>query len=319
MDWWIAVVHVPGSDPFEIYWDDSGSDAKSQVAIAACYVARKSSWDTFTRNWNDARRDLGFEYFHMTDFISRQVKPFSEWDNEKRWRAYRRLCSLIRIWAQHGFSMIVGKKDYDDLVPDDMRRHLGRDHYVWAINVLMGEIQNWRAKWGGLHPMQYVFSQTPKGKGTRGEILAIVEGLKDEPDGLEKYGLVKDGLSLQDMRNFPPLQAADILAWNMYDHYTNVVAAGLDDVRDMSRWFHPLRDFRPMTLGFLTRQQMEEFAARTQAYKERTGHWPSRRVERLLRRERRRQENAAKKHSSSTQRNLGRSGEAPKTSKKSET
>lgn len=282
---------------YEVYFDDSGTDDKSPVAIAACYVATKDQWDHFTRNWNEIKKLEGFEYFHMTDFMCDQragVKPYCEWDEDKRKRVYRKLSTLITIRARMGFALTVGKKDYDELIPEEMRKYGGRSHYVWAARILMGDIARWRAKWGIKRPMQYVFSETPKGKGTRGEILDLMDELKDNPLATEEYGLVKDGLGFQDMRVFPPLQAADILAWNMLDHHLNVMTVSdKDDVRDCSRWFRQLRQCVGTNFGFLTRKQMEEFSQRIEDHKNKTGRYPHRRVERLLRKEARRKLSAA--------------------------
>ena len=56
---------------FEIYWDNSGTDKQSPIAVAAAYVATKTQWDEFVRNWDEAREEEGFDFFHMTDFMAR--------------------------------------------------------------------------------------------------------------------------------------------------------------------------------------------------------------------------------------------------------
>jgi len=269
------------------------------VAVAACYIASKKQWDEFTRSWREVAQQDGFGYFHMTDFMLNpvsvdwdRVKPrspllwYRDWDSDTRRRVYTHLAGIICARTRHAFGVTISKQDYDELIPHEMRRHMGTDHYAWAIKILIGSIGIWRKKWGGKRPMQYVFSNVPKGKGTKRDILGILESARlDDPDSEEKYGIVQDGFGFQDMKAFPPLQAADILAWNLLDHYNNVVVPDKDDLLYTSRWFRPLRLDRPNSLGFITREQMEEFSGRVEHYKATTGHYPSRQVERLLRKE----------------------------------
>jgi hypothetical protein len=56
---------------FEVYFDDSGTDAGTPVAAAACYVSSKNQWDEFVRNWDEVRAKEGFETFHMAEFVAK--------------------------------------------------------------------------------------------------------------------------------------------------------------------------------------------------------------------------------------------------------
>ena len=40
---------------FEAYCDDSGTDANTPVAVAACYIASREQWDCFVRNRDEVR------------------------------------------------------------------------------------------------------------------------------------------------------------------------------------------------------------------------------------------------------------------------
>ncbi len=227
---------------------------------------------------------------------SKGVRPYCEWDERKKERVYDKLTNLIRTRADQGFAYVVTKKDYDECVPGEMRRFFGKDHYVWAIKVMMIEIEHWRKKFHRTRPMQYIFSNLPKGKGTKGEIMEIFDSQDEDPKKMEeRYGIVADGYGFQNMRLFPPLQAADILAWNMLDHYGSVIAKGLDDVRDVSTWFRPLRAGRPMHLQFVAREDMQRFTEMIMEHKRRYGRYPSKKVERLLLKEQRRVAREAEK------------------------
>ena len=120
--------------------------------------------------------------------------------------------------------------------------------------------------------MQYTFDTVPKGRGCKGEIMQIWQEMDDDPDVEKKFGFAKqDGHQFQDKKLFKPLQAADILAWHMYDHTKNVISKGLDDLANMRWTFERLRDGRPVTLAWFTKQKMKEYIEETIELQERTG------------------------------------------------
>ena len=110
--WWLFMFD------FETYWDNSEEEPATEntpafpMTIATCYVAAKEQWDKFTRNWDDVRREEGFDEFHMTDFMAR-AKPFNEWSQVKRDRVYYRLASIINTRVRMGFALGVPGKAYD--------------------------------------------------------------------------------------------------------------------------------------------------------------------------------------------------------------
>lgn len=106
MKWWIAVL--------EAYFDDSGTDGNSPIAVAACYVSSQEQWTEFTRNWTDVARAEGFTEFHMAQFVAKPEaghEPFCRWDNEKKNRVYRKLSSIINVRMQKGFAIAIPKHD----------------------------------------------------------------------------------------------------------------------------------------------------------------------------------------------------------------
>jgi hypothetical protein len=68
VDWLIAV--------YETYFDDSGTNAQSEIAIAACYVSTELGWRKFVKDWELARYEEGFDVFHMAEFIAPRVNSY---------------------------------------------------------------------------------------------------------------------------------------------------------------------------------------------------------------------------------------------------
>ena len=90
---------------YEVYWDDSGTDRDSPLAIAACYISTKRGWDAFVEAFDEIRWSEGFETFHMVEFAAshdKTKKPFCDWDRVKRKRVYERIAKAINEHKRTG-------------------------------------------------------------------------------------------------------------------------------------------------------------------------------------------------------------------------
>jgi Protein of unknown function (DUF3800) len=260
----------------EVYFDDSGTDAGTPVAVAACYVAEKTQWDEFVRNWDEVRLEEGFDMFHMAEFVAKPEmghKPFCDWDNAKKTRVYRRLASIINCRVRKGFAIAIPKQPFDEYAIDEFKKHYAENHYVWAAKTVMGLIENWRKQFSITAPMQYVFESGSLGQPQIERVwkeCLLHEGLD------KKHGIVPNGVLFQDKRHFKPLQAADILAWQMQNHLRRTVMIGRDanDKKNAHQGFLLLRENRPMDLGFYSREQTRKSFERTKAFHDEKGVWP---------------------------------------------
>jgi hypothetical protein len=164
-DWLIAM--------FEVYFDDSGTDKNSEIAIAACYVSTKRGWDDFVKAWADARWEEGFgEAFHMAHFIAKRDQghePFCHWDNDKKDHVYARLAKIVNENKRIGIAAAVPKKVWDS-TPDYIRQFYGREHYTFAVRQYMLRIAAWRKRSMISLPIQYVFDWEMKATPKRTEI-----------------------------------------------------------------------------------------------------------------------------------------------------
>jgi hypothetical protein len=240
---------------FEAYFDDSGTDSSSSIAIAACYVSTKRGWETFVKEWNIARYEEDFDVFHMADFAAKPdlgKKPFCDWNLEKKERVYKRLATIINENKRIGCGIAVPKDVFDRLVPslpEKLREQFGTHHYTFAVKAVIALIGEWRLELGITLPVQYVFDRMGKG---RGEIGALWDNVHEEKWMGEIFGMECNGFSFHNKADLKPLQAADVLAWQMNWHMRNVINIGKHDVEDAHFHFRLLRSDQEMKLGFLT-------------------------------------------------------------------
>ena len=204
---------------FILYCDDSGTDAQSDIAVAGAYVATVEQWTEFRRNWGEVNQRENFGVFHMADFVARQEQfALPEWqDEDKRKRTLRALIGTINVRVRFGIAAAVEKSAYDEVVPDDLRKRLGKNHYTFTIRQCMGVIDKWRQKCGYTDPIQYVFDRLPKGQGRIADINSVFEILVSGGEhAVAHYGVYRDGWSFQDKANVVQLQAADIWAYENF-------------------------------------------------------------------------------------------------------
>jgi hypothetical protein len=244
---------------YQTYFDDSGTHEQSEIAIAACYVSTESGWRRFAAEWDEVRFGEGFEYFHMAEFVAPPEhghKPWCEWSKEKKVRVYNRLASIINQNKRVGMGCAVPKAAYDSL-PAESRKSFGMEHYTFAVRICLGQVTTWRTKSYNRLPMQFVFDWENPGSRKRSEIEALFQTM--HPSWEQHLGAGKDDYSFQKKKEVKPLQAADILAWQMNNHMRKIFPIGRDDESLCHPGFKILRLDQEVDLSFFTSGQLQKF------------------------------------------------------------
>lgn len=260
-NWLIAV--------YETYLDDSGTNTQSPIAIAAGYVSTELGWKRFVRDWDVARCEEGFDAFHMAEFTAPREqghRPWCEWDNAKKDRVYKRLATIINENKRIGIGVAVPKKVYDS-VPERIRQHYGFEHYTFAVRMFLMRIADWREKSMIALPMQYILDWESLESPKRVEITNTLESVHPKLKSL--FGLEDGGYQFQKKKYFKPLQAADILAWQMNTYMPKIYPQG-ETEENVTQLLHPgfkmLRVDQEMDLGFFSETNMGAWVARIEEY-----------------------------------------------------
>jgi hypothetical protein len=252
---------------FTAYFDDSGTDGNSDIAIAACYVSTKRGWDDFVSAWDDARWEEGFEAFHMVDFVAPPQyghKPFCDWDNAKKSHVYARLANIINQNKRIGIAAAVPKQVWDS-TPEFIRGFYGREHYTFAVRQCLLRIAEWKKRSLISFPIRYVFDWEMRHESKRIEIEKLLDFISEHQDVAKLYGLEPAGYGFEHKEEFKPLQAADVLAWQMRSHMRKIWPAGQDVEELCHPGFRTLREDQEMDLGFFTEAQIDDFVAKAGA------------------------------------------------------
>jgi len=191
---------------FNAYIDDSGTAPSQRIAVASALViparrilALESEWKTFCAKYQ-------IQSFHASECVHRNSKSeFAAWDDAKVEAAVARVRQLTMKYAVRAISFAVTKAEFDAEMPEEWKKFLCRDHYVWAIWHLLKLLRRW-SKEHQQSKIELVFDHL-EGKPRA----AIDKALRD----METYypGTYIGHNSFRKREGWPGLQCVDLLAW----------------------------------------------------------------------------------------------------------
>lgn len=207
LDGWVAV--------FRAYLDESGTHADSPAIAVAGYVARRSAWNRFVPKW---RRTLSpIKVFHSTD-CNGFYGEWKGWERAARDAKVARLLPLLPAIDGFGVAIGVVLRDVEEVlsVRPHLRRYWGNGYRAciqWCISRIRDRLHE---------------------AGRVSEPLAIVhERNQYKADAEEAYEWIKENddesgqfisFSFGSKEKYVPLQAADILAYEVHKRLQNIEA-----------------------------------------------------------------------------------------------
>jgi hypothetical protein len=204
---------------FKSYVDESGTHRESLNLVLAGYVATTDQWSSFETEWKSALIEFGINFFHMADFANK-APPYNTWTKYERGIRFKRLIEIINNHITCSVGVILPKLEYAAAMGKAYRFIPGHA-YGFAANylaaqvpsALIGYFQDYDSK------IAYVFDA---GVEYQSEVIkSIKDALNDEMMNVLRIMSV----STQRAKDCMPLQAADILAYELYrlgPHLANV-------------------------------------------------------------------------------------------------
>lgn len=198
---------------FTAYIDDSGTDPKQAVAIAALLIVPGTALRRMEKRWGELKEKEGFDCFHTSECIHRNPKKvFANWSQTKQKRVLESIREITKGCSDRAFSFAVNKSDYDEVVPEEIKT-FGKFHYSWAIRHVIEHAEQWarRQKLGA--PLEYVFDFMDNR--SQKEAKAEVEAILAQAECLNP-GRFAGHYSFRKRCEVPALQCTDLLAWSYY-------------------------------------------------------------------------------------------------------
>ncbi len=191
---------------YAVYLDESGTHVGADVATVAGFVANVPQWEAFSKKWQSVLTDFGLDCFHMSEFEAVKGR-FSGWSKDKRHDLLNRLLPIIQEYTFWSVGCSVTRHSVDSILSHATKRICGDAYGVAALACWrdLGLLLKQHDAWmnctmdkgaNGRHALDNVFSEDVK-----------------FPEWSDEHRILK--LSFADKQIFLPLQAADILAYEL--------------------------------------------------------------------------------------------------------
>jgi hypothetical protein len=190
----------------QAFFDESGTHDESGAFVLAGLISPVEQWERLTREWQSvlARHDL--QYFHTVDCAQRK-RAFRGWTRDRCNSLYIKLVRIIkrrvafRLWA------VVPLQDFKAMLGDE---GVGRLYWLCSVSCAMG-LKHLSDQRGGRIPC--TFERGGRGGG---------HALRHFELNADLYGL---GVTQSaEKKLFPPLQAADVHAYELHKFFADMVA-----------------------------------------------------------------------------------------------
>jgi hypothetical protein len=187
----------------KVAMDESGVHDGSPVIAVAAYVARPRQWQDWTKRWNVAKRPI--KVMHAVD-CQNLTGEFKGWLKEQRDELVKRILPVIADIDIPGVVVGIQMHEFEKALAgrDDLRPIFGTPYaacFQWVVQIIMNFAL------GALNT----------------ERIGFVHELNDyRQEALESFNWIKKhgnplgniiGLQFAEKKDYVPLQAADILAY----------------------------------------------------------------------------------------------------------
>jgi hypothetical protein len=195
---------------FTAYFDESGTHEGSAVVTLAGYLSTAERWEVFDAQWKPSLEKYGIEFFHMADFAQRQGQ-FRNWPEDKRRECLKELHDIISANAIGSVGYGLSRAAYDAIVCAKADDFMGGPYGLLASTLLI-DFSGLLRLLGVRSLVAYRFESGAEGIG---QVATIFDRNIASPGHSEFHRVLSFGT--EDKRKFTPLQAADILAYELYE------------------------------------------------------------------------------------------------------
>jgi hypothetical protein len=219
------------------------------IHTVAAYIATRSHWNKFRKQWKIELAKKNLEYFHMTDFEFARSRAIAGEDIPRRnnfhgWQRkdfvpfQRRLHDVINKKNKKGHYFIEGavssllKSDFDQTIPAELKGDVQCcSYYIFNVVTVMKAIRLWADRHNYHDPIHYIFASGDREAGNLERLFEDMWNNSVAPHGFRlSKGYSHLPYGIEQMKQEPALQAADILAYESYKANLEWIRRGFVDI-----------------------------------------------------------------------------------------
>jgi len=202
------------------YFDESGSKDTPIITMAG-YLSDEHKWERFEREWRKSLKEHGAKYLHMKEFAQSRGE-FEGWPEWKRKALVKKLAWVIKSSVIFRVGVIVPCADYRETVgaanPRDTRRTAFWCCFLSCISAILVYCEKHRIN----DDIGLVFDENSE---SSQHANGFYSSLKELPEIKNRQQLAS--LSFADDKKVTPLQAADLLAYELNKYHRGFVRKSL--------------------------------------------------------------------------------------------
>lgn len=206
----------------QAFIDDSGNEPTDPVYVLAGFIANSAAWAKFSDEWQSALDEFPkLEYFKMKEAERLQ----DQFDREKGWderRRDNRLITFCRIIQKHSVYRVHASLRHADFIKHvksletPIRRSISNHPYYVLFHHLILTVAAVRLTLGEIGKVDFIFDE----QGSLGDDAVyywnnfMVHALRGSATDFTPY--IGKKPKFEDEKEFTPLQAADLYAWQLH-------------------------------------------------------------------------------------------------------
>ncbi len=195
----------------DIYLDESGTHNGSDTVVVGGFISTADRWLKFEAEWRRALDDFGIDMFRMSKFANR-ADVFRDWPEPLRQARLQRLINIIRDHVGGSVGVAIPVTKFNLMLSDKAKKYCGGAYGLAAIFLFI-DVGNTIHEIHKEARAAYVMEAGALGAS---EVLRVFQQNMRDPEQRERLRLLS--LRFEDKRKYLPLQAADILAYELYKH-----------------------------------------------------------------------------------------------------
>src|SRR5882724_6897842 len=201
--------------------DASGSESDHRLFVVAGFVSSAKDWDAFDLVWRARLKRDGLTHFHMHRF-AHSLEEFKGWDQDEN-RRRTLLADLLGILQSHTYrkfgAIIINRFLTTKLSHENVKTFNLCAYSLAGLDIAYSAL-SWAKREAISNLPQLVFEDGDLHKGKLMDSFKQhgfpAPSFEPKKDGIDRHGLA--------VQAFTPLQAADILAYEILNAYTKIDA-----------------------------------------------------------------------------------------------